>query len=86
MTATCLQIAVAAGLSSVHRKGAGEVAFVCPIHNDHNPSLFINERKNCFFCGPCGVGGGPWKLATFLSGIDADDTKKIARWLSERGL
>ena len=86
MTARCLEIAYAAGLQAGRKELTSEYAFLCPIHNDHDPSLLINDLKNCFFCGPCGMGGGPWKFAAFLTGSSPNDKRTIATWLQERGL
>lgn len=30
---------------------------ICPFHNDHDPSLSINDEKQIFKCFVCGVGG-----------------------------
>ena len=86
MKATCLQIAHAARPYSGKKKTASEYAFECPVHDDQNPSLLVNDHKNCFFCGPCGIGGGPWKLAALFSGFNPNNKHEIALWLRERGL
>lgn len=31
----------------------------CVFHNDNNPSMMINEKKNIAKCFACGVGGNP---------------------------
>lgn len=36
----------------------------CPFHDDHDPSLHVNERKGRIFCNPCGAdwdGIGFWR-------------------------
>lgn len=63
-----------------------EVSFVCPGHDDNSPSLSINKDKNCWYCHPCRTGGGWWKLAAFIGGIDAEDKKSVGKFLMEKGL
>lgn len=37
---------------------SGEMVGLCPIHDDKNPSLHVNRRKNEWHCkGACGKGG-----------------------------
>jgi DNA primase len=37
---------------------SGEMIGLCPIHDDQNPSLVVNRRKNVWNClGACGQGG-----------------------------
>lgn len=36
--------------------------FLCPGHNDSNPSANINDQKNTFKCFACGTGGSPLDL------------------------
>ena len=40
-----------------------EIAFLCPLHDDHNPSLRVNPERNVWYCDPCTVGGGVVELA-----------------------
>ena len=40
----------------ITKKGRNYVA-VCPFHDDHNPSLSINEEKKIYKCFVCGKGG-----------------------------
>jgi hypothetical protein len=85
MTLQCLQIARAAELSG-ERSSGKEVLFLCPQHDDHNPSLSISPEKNVWLCGPCGKSGNAWNLAAFISGVDPDDRKAISSWLRAHGL
>src|SRR5262245_6809081 len=39
------------------RGGTRERWVLCPFHDDHEPSLRINEEKQCYYCDPCGFGG-----------------------------
>lgn len=38
-------------------KGNGEIAFVCPFHNDRNPSMMVNREKGVYHCLGCGAKG-----------------------------
>jgi DNA primase len=39
---------------------------LCPMHEDHNPSLIVTPATNLWHCPPCGVGGSPidWVMKT----------------------
>ncbi|MHC4213551.1 MAG: DNA primase [Planctomycetota bacterium] len=39
------------------RKGK-EMVGLCPFHEDHKPSMFVNPTKQIFKCFACGAGGG----------------------------
>lgn len=43
-----------------------EIYFLCPTHDDHNPSARWNSQKQAWFCDVCGVGGGYVDLASNL--------------------
>ena len=48
------------GLGKGTKRGR-EVAFLCPLHDDKNPSLRVNVVKNVGWCDVCGLGGdGIW--------------------------
>ncbi len=39
-------------------EASGEMIGLCPIHDDKNPSLVVNRKKNVWNClGACGKGG-----------------------------
>jgi putative DNA primase/helicase len=57
-----------------------------PKHDDHHPSLQINEKKNLWLCGPCGMAGNAWQLAAFIGGLDPSDKPGVRSWLHQRGL
>jgi hypothetical protein len=40
----------------------------CPLHDDHRPSLLVNEDQLTWYCFPCGRGGGAWDLAVEVLG------------------
>ena len=82
---TCLEIARGAGLD-FKRKSGHEHYFLCPCHLDRDPSLKINETKNCWMCGPCGAKGNAWSLTAFLIGCNPSDEQEIAQWLRDHGL
>jgi 5S rRNA maturation endonuclease (ribonuclease M5) len=85
MTLLCIDVARAAGLGPGIRRGK-ETAFNCPIHDDHDPSLEINEDKNGWTCRVCGVSGNAWALAAFITGVKPDDKSAVAAWLREHNL
>ncbi len=46
-----------------------EISFLCPVHDNHNPSASYNVQKQVWTCFSCGAGGGrresrgkPWPL------------------------
>jgi len=48
----------------------GEPRVLCPLHDDHDPSLRLNLEKNAWYCDVCGQGGDAielWKLARSAS-------------------
>jgi len=85
ITPSCEEIATAA-LGSAQKRSSGELAWLCPIHDDHDPSLMINPKKDCFFCGPCGKGGNAWQFAAWLARVSPDDKPAVTAWLKEHGL
>ena len=47
-------------------EATGEMIGLCPIHDDKNPSLVVNRKKNVWNClGACGKGGDviAWVMA-----------------------
>ena len=44
------------GYTSIKKTGKGYVA-LCPFHDDHNPSMYVDEEKGLFHCFSCGAGG-----------------------------
>lgn len=39
------------------RRGSGEMAAHCPLHEDKTPSLMISPERGLFYCHSCHVGG-----------------------------
>lgn len=85
MSFSCLDVARAAGLEERRRVG-DETLFVCPRHDDHEPSLNVNAKKDVWLCAPCDVKGTPWALAAFVACVDPGDKRHVKDWLRERGL
>jgi len=50
------------------QRGA-ELAGLCPFHDDHHPSLRVNEAKNAWCCDPCGKGGDVFKWVMLREGL-----------------
>ncbi|MDH7598982.1 MAG: DNA primase [Sedimentisphaerales bacterium] len=50
------------------RKG-GEMVGLCPFHDDHRPSLYVNESKQIFKCFACGAGGDVLKFVQLKEGL-----------------
>ena len=46
---------------SLQKKGK-ELVGVCPFHDDHKPSLYVNPAKQIFKCFACGAGGDVFKF------------------------
>jgi len=51
-------------------KRGRELAYICPLHDDHNPSLRVDPGKGIWFCDPCLVGGDAIELARLAWGYD----------------
>ena len=46
---------------SLKKKGR-EMVGVCPFHEDHRPSMYVNPSKQIFKCFACGAGGDVLKF------------------------
>ena len=51
------------------RREGSEIRFLCPEHDDHDPSASWNSQKGVWFCQVCQAGGGFIDLASRI-GID----------------
>jgi putative DNA primase/helicase len=52
-------------------KPAGkEYRVLCPFHDDHNPSLYINPTSGEWFCHACQVGGDAFTLVEKKTGLN----------------
>lgn len=43
-------------------KKGGEMVGLCPFHDDHRPSMYVNGTKQIFKCFACGAGGDVFKF------------------------
>jgi hypothetical protein len=50
--------------------------FLCPFHNDTNPSASIHKKTNRFKCFSCGAGGDTIQFVRLLEGISFPDAVK----------
>lgn len=60
------------------RKQGNEIRFLCPSHNDRNPSARWNHDKAAWFCDVCGTGGGALELARLLGLIIDEPVRGLA--------
>jgi DNA primase catalytic core len=52
----------------------------CPMHQDTQPSLFVNPVKNLWHCkGACGVGGGPIDWVMKMNGVSFRHAVELLR-------
>jgi DNA primase len=58
-----------------------EIAFRCPLHDDHDPSLRVDSQQGVWFCDPCLVGGDVVELARLAWGYDQRDAHVAAAML-----
>jgi CHC2 zinc finger len=58
-----------------------EIAFRCPLHDDHDPSLRVDPDKGVWFCDPCLLGGDVVELARLAWGYDQRDAHIAAAML-----
>jgi len=48
---------------------------ICPFHNDSNPSLSLNDKKNVFHCFGCNVSGDIITFYQLLSNLNLNQLK-----------
>jgi DNA primase len=53
---------------SLKRKGR-EMVGLCPFHEDHRPSMYVNPSKQIFKCFACGAGGDVLKFIQMREGL-----------------
>lgn len=56
-----------------------EWAVLCPLHDDHEPSLYLNDRKGVWYCHVCGEGGDGIQLVERAQQKDFADA---VRWIA----
>jgi len=54
---------------SLQKKGK-ELLGLCPFHQDHRPSLYVNPVKQIFKCFACGAGGDVFKFIQLRENLD----------------
>ena len=54
---------------------------LCFMHNDHNPSMSFNVKKNMFYCFVCSKGGGPIRLVQEYQGWNFQEA---CVWLGDK--
>ena len=62
-----LEVAQRLGLNPV-QKGRKWIA-LCPLHDDHHPSLHLDADKDLWYCHPCAEGGDGIRLQQRVRGI-----------------
>ncbi len=53
---------------SLKKKGR-ELVGLCPFHEDHRPSMYVNPAKQIFKCFACGAGGDVLKFVQMREGL-----------------
>ena len=59
---------------------------LCPLHDDHNPSMSVDLGNGRWYCFVCGVGGGPLQLIMKIEGVSYSEAKEIAANLGIRDI
>ena len=77
MTQDLVALIEAAIASRAARRTGDEIEFLCPAHEDHDPSAGWNRRKGVWKCLSCGAGGSARDLAERL-GIHVETVKERA--------
>jgi len=54
---------------SLKKKGR-ELVGLCPFHEDHKPSLYVNPAKQIYKCFACGAGGDVLKFVQMREGLN----------------
>lgn len=54
---------------SLQKKGK-ELLGLCPFHQDHRPSMYVNPVKQIFKCFACGAGGDVFKFIQLRENLD----------------
>src|SRR5918994_1177693 len=58
-----------------------EIAFCCPLHDDHDPSLRVDPHKGVWYCDPCLLGGDVVELYRLAQGYDQREAHTAAAML-----
>ena len=62
-------------------KRGRELVYICPLHDDHNPSLRVDPERGVWFCDPCLRGGDVVELYRLAQGYDQRDAHTAAAML-----
>lgn len=79
-----LTVASKLGLGKPVRRGR-EWAVLCPLHDDHNPSCYLNTEEEVWYCHVCKEGGDGIQLVQRARDLPFQEAVlRIAGWT--RGL
>jgi hypothetical protein len=59
-------------------KRGRELAYICPLHDDHEPSLRVDPEQDVWYCDPCLMGGDVVELARLAWGYDEPEAHVAA--------
>ncbi len=62
-------------------KRGRELVYICPLHDDHNPSLRVDPERGVWFCDPCLRGGDVVELYRLAQGYDQREAHTAAAML-----
>lgn len=68
---------------SLKKKGT-EMVGLCPFHDDHRPSLYVNSAKQIYKCFACGAGGDVFKFTQMRENLSFPQA--IERLASRAGI
>ena len=60
----------------LQRKGSNYVG-VCPFHNDHSPSMSVNQPRQIYHCFSCGAGGDVFKFVMEYENLTFPEAMKV---------
>ena len=60
-------------LESFKRTGDARATCICPFHDDHNPSLSIDGKRQIFKCFSCGAGGNVFNFVRDFARLDGQE-------------
>ncbi len=58
-----------------------EIHLLCPLHDDHDPSLRVSSKNGLWYCDPCGIGGDVIELARLVWGYEKHEAAMAAAQL-----
>lgn len=62
------------------RSGNGRYVGVCPFHDDHSPSMYVNPTLGIYKCFACGAGGDVFK---FVQEHEKIDFNAAVKWVAD---